>query len=100
MAMRASSAQEAEFVRETTVLEGMPILFPILNTMINNGTFPAESTHSRRIRACKNENNASPRLSIRCTNEQNDILGGRNILEIRMESDQFILDAIDARWCD
>jgi len=73
----------------------MPILFPIFNIMIiDNGTFHAESTHSRRIRNCKNENNANPYLSIRCTIDENDLLGGRNIHEIRMVSYRFILDAI------
>jgi len=57
--------------------------------MIDNGTFPVESTHSRRFGACKNENNASPRLSIRCAIDKNDILAGRNTKELRTESDQF-----------
>lgn len=89
----SSSARGAESVREITVLEGKPILFPILNTMIDSGTFPAEDTHSKRISACKNENNASPLRSIRCTIDGNEVLGGRNIREVRMESDQFTLDA-------
>jgi hypothetical protein len=91
----SDSSFGAEFVRDITVLEDKPILFPILNTMIDNGTFPTEDTHSKRILACKNENNASPIDYIRCTIDETNILDGIGKNEIRVESDQFVLDAID-----
>jgi len=91
----SDSAFGPEYVRDITVLEDKPILFPILNTMFDVGTFPYEDTHAKRILACKNENNASPIEYIRCTINGTDILGGINKNDIRMESDQFVLDAID-----
>lgn len=91
----SDSPFRAEFTSSATALKSQAILFPCLNTMIDVGTFPSEDTHTKRLGTAKNENNASPLGRVRCTIDTHDILGGNNLREIRMASDEFDLEATE-----
>ena len=75
-----------------TVSKNQAIIFPCLNTMIDDGTFPAENTHTKRIKVAKDENDKSNKFE--CTIDSVDILGGNPKDKIRMSSDEFNLKAI------
>ena len=92
----SNSAFRAEFTSTAAVLKNQSILFPCLNTMIDDGTFPSEDTHTKRITACRNENDASPTgRFLSCTIDSYDILGGKPKEKIRMSSAEFNLEATD-----
>jgi hypothetical protein len=92
----SESAFRAEFTSSATVLKNQSILFPCLNTMIDSGSFSAEDTHTKRITAAINENNASPTgRFLSCTIDTYDILGGNPKERIRMSSDEFDLEATE-----
>ena len=90
----SESAFRAEFTSSATVLKKQSILFPCLNTMIDDGTFPSDDTHTKRITAARNENEASPTdRFLSCTIDSHDILGGNPKEKIRMSSAEFDLEA-------
>lgn len=91
----SKSPFRAEFTGSAIVLESQTILFPCLNTMIDDGTFPSEDTHTKRVTAARNENDASPIDKLSCTIDSVDILKGGRIKKIRMTSTEFTLEALD-----
>ena len=90
----SDSALRAEFCSSAVVFDSQVILFPTLNTMIDNGSFPSEDTHTKRINTAKNENSASPIGRMRVTIDGEDLIEG-NPNRIRMSSRQFELEATE-----
>ncbi len=92
------TAFRVEFIDDTFALKNQAILFPVLNTMIDNGTFPSENTTNKRRDTAKNENNASPvKDTLECRIDGHNILGQyQNDKEkLRMCSNEFDLEAFD-----
>jgi hypothetical protein len=88
----SNSPLNAKFTGSATVSKNQAIIFPCLDTIMDDGTFPAENTHAKRIKAAKDENDKSNMLE--CTIDSVDILGGKPKDKIRMSSDEFNLKAV------
>jgi len=91
----STSEYRAEYTSSAVVLERQAILFPVLNTMIDDGTFPTEDTHTKRITMARNENNASPINLLSVTIDGQEILPKSDLNKIRMSTAEFELEAIN-----
>jgi hypothetical protein len=87
----SQTAENAKFESSAKVHKNQAIIFPVISTLIDQGTFKNEDSHDKRIRAAKDENDRSN--NIECTIDSVDILGGKPKDKIRMSSKEFKIDA-------
>jgi hypothetical protein len=88
----SNTAKKAKFESSAKVRKNQAILFPVLSTMIDKGTYENEDPHEKRIRTAKAEND-DPGTKISCTIDNHDILGENDKDKIRLSSDEFKIDA-------